>query len=170
LDRSVDCRSLIVDPRSDTGFAITTWGERARPRLVRAQTSGQLAILDYGAPKSFGPPRHLHRNDDEIFVILQGTVALWTPSACRTAGPGDFVLLPKGQAHTWRAYGEDPVRLQVTVTPGEFETFFERIVQRNLTLSDASELLEVASSAGMDIIGPPLNDDEVAAIVRGKQT
>ena len=56
------------------------------------------------------------------------------------------------------------------MAPGEFETFFERIVQRNLTLSDASELLEVASSAGMDIIGPPLNDDEVAAIVRGKQT
>jgi hypothetical protein len=111
----------------------------------------------------------LHRNDDEIFVILQGTIALWTPVDCRTAGPGDLVLLPKGQAHTWRAYGEDPVLLQVTVAPGEFETFFERIVQRNLTLFDVSELMEVASSAGMDIIGPPLNDEDVAAIVRGKR-
>jgi quercetin dioxygenase-like cupin family protein len=164
-----DCRSLIVEPSSDTGFAITSWGERARPRLGRAQTGGQLAILDYGAPKSFGPPRHLHRNDDEIFVILQGTIALWTSVDCRTAGPGDLVLLPKGQAHTWRAYGEDPVRLQVTVAPGEFETFFERIVQRNLTLLDVPELMEVASSAGMDIIGPPLNDEDLAAIVHGKQ-
>jgi mannose-6-phosphate isomerase-like protein (cupin superfamily) len=166
---SIHCRSLIVERRSDTGFAITSWGERARPRLVRAQTGGQLSILDYGAPKSFGPPRHLHRNDDEIFVILQGTIALWTPVDCRVAGPGDMVLLPKGQGHTWRAYGEDPVRFQVTTAPGEFETFFEGIVQRNLTLSDVPELIEVASAAGMDIIGPPLNDEEVAAIVRGKQ-
>ena len=108
----------------------------------------------------------MHRNDDEIFVVLQGTIALWTPVECRTAHPGDVVLLPKGQGHTWRAYGEDPVRLQVTVVPGEFETFFERIVQRNLTLSDVPGLAEVASAAGMEILGPSLNDEEVAAIVR----
>jgi hypothetical protein len=29
--------------------------------------------------------------------------------------------------------------------------------------------MEVASLAGMDIIGPPLNDEDLAAIVRGKQ-
>jgi hypothetical protein len=102
-------------------------------------------------------------------VVLQGTIALWTPAECRTARPGDVVLLPKGQGHTWRAYGEDPVRLQVTVVPGEFETFFERIAQRNLTLSDVPEIAEAASAAGMDILGPPLNDEEVAAIARGSE-
>ena len=55
----------------------------------------------------------------------------------------------------------------MTVTPGEFETFFERIVERKLTLADQAELVEVASAAGMDIIGPPLSDEEVAAIVGG---
>jgi hypothetical protein len=64
-------RPLIVAPYSDVGFAITSWGERSRLRLRRAQTGGQLALLDYGAPKSVRPPRHLHFNDDEIFVVLQ---------------------------------------------------------------------------------------------------
>jgi mannose-6-phosphate isomerase-like protein (cupin superfamily) len=169
MNESTGPTPLIVAPYSDVGFAITSWGERARPRLRRAQTGGQLALLDYGAPKSFGPPRHLHYNDDEIFVVLQGTIALWTPAECRTARPGDVVLLPKGQGHTWRAYGEDPVRLQVTVVPGEFETFFERIAQPNLTLSDVPEIAEAASAAGMDILGPPLNDEEVAAIARGSE-
>ena len=76
-------------------------------------------------------------------------------------------MLPKVMPHTWRAYGDDPIRFQVTVTPGEFETFFERIVERKLTLADQAELVEVASAAGMDIIGPPLSDEEVAAIVGG---
>jgi mannose-6-phosphate isomerase-like protein (cupin superfamily) len=164
-----DSRSLIVAPYSDGDFAITSWGERARPRLRRAQTGGQLALLDYGAPKSFGPPRHLHYNDDEIFEVLEGTLALWTPAECLTARPGDVVLLPKRLGHTWRAYGEDQVRLRVTVAPGEFETFFELIAQRNLTLSDVPQIAEAASAAGMDILGPPLNDEEVAAIVRGEQ-
>jgi hypothetical protein len=55
-------------------------------------------------------------------------------------------------------------------SPGQpDETFFELIAQRNLTLSDVPEIAEAASAAGMDILGPPLNDEEVAAIVRGEQ-
>jgi oxalate decarboxylase/phosphoglucose isomerase-like protein (cupin superfamily) len=126
-------------------------------------------MLVYGAPAGFGPPRHLHRQDDEIFLIEHGTIVLWTPDECRTAGPGDVVMLPKGVPHTWRAYGNDPLRLQVTVTPGEFETFFERIVERNLTFADQTKLAEVAAAAGMDIVGPPLSDEEVAAVLAGER-
>jgi mannose-6-phosphate isomerase-like protein (cupin superfamily) len=162
-------RPLLVDSPSDSGFATTSWGEQARPRLRAAETEGRLALLFYRAPAGFGPPRHLHRQDDEILLIEQGAIALWTPHECRTAGPGDVVMLPKVMPHTWRAYGDDPIRFQVTVTPGEFETFFERIVERNLTLADQAELVEVASAAGMDIVGPPLSDEEVAAIVGGER-
>jgi mannose-6-phosphate isomerase-like protein (cupin superfamily) len=165
LCRATQC----LDSPSDSGFATTSWGEQARPRLRAAETEGRLAVLFYRAPAGFGPPRHLHRQDDEILLIEQGAIALWTPHECRTAGPGDVVMLPKVMPHTWRAYGDDPIRFQVTVTPGEFETFFERIVERNLTLADQAELVQVASAAGMDIVGPPLSDEEVAAIVGGER-
>ena len=78
-------------------------------------------------------------------------------------------MLPKGVPHTWRAHGNDPVRFQVTVTPREFETFFERIVERNLTVADQAGLVEVVSAAGMDIVGPPLSDEEVAEILAGER-
>jgi hypothetical protein len=80
-------RNEVADRRA---FAITSWGERARPRLRRAQTGGQLAPLDYGAPKSLGPPRHLHHNDDEIFVVLEGTIALCTRSC--VIHHGEFIM------------------------------------------------------------------------------
>jgi mannose-6-phosphate isomerase-like protein (cupin superfamily) len=163
-------RPLHVDLLSVSGFATTSWGEHARARLRRARTAGRLSVLVYGAPAGFGPPRHLHRQDDEILLIEQGTIALWTPHECRTAGPGDVVMLPKRVPHTWRAYGDDPIRFQVIVTPGEFETFFERIVERNLTLADQAALIEVASAAGMDIVGPPLSNEEVEAIRTGMMT
>lgn len=158
-------RQPLVDSASDSDFAITSWGEEARIRLRSNDTEGRISVLAYGAPAGFGPPRHLHRKDDEILLIEQGKIAVWTPQACRKAGPGDVVLLPKGLPHTWRAYGDASVRFQVTVAPGEFEPFFELIVERSLTLADQAALVEVASEAGMDIVGPPLSDEEVEAIL-----
>ena len=108
-------RPLLVDSPSDSGFAITSWGEQARPRLRAAETEGRLAVLFYRAPAGFGPPRHLHRQDDEIFLIEQGAIALWTPHECRTAGPGDVVMLPKVIPHTWRAYPSRPITLIVPI-------------------------------------------------------
>jgi quercetin dioxygenase-like cupin family protein len=162
-----DFAPLLVDSPTVSGFATTSWGEHARVRLRGAQTDGRLSMLVYECPAGFGPVRHLHREDDEIILMERGTIAVWTPRECRTAGPGDVVMLPKGVPHAWRSYGDERVRFQVIVTPGEFEPFFEHIVERNLTLADQAELVTVASEAGMDIIGPPLNDEEVAVIRAG---
>jgi quercetin dioxygenase-like cupin family protein len=159
----------VVDRPTMTGFTVTSWGEQARPRIRGTDTDGRLAMLEYSAVAGFGPPRHVHREDDEMLLIECGTIALWTPDQCWTAGPGDLVMLRKRMPHTWRAYGDDPVRFQITVTPGEFETFFEEIVAQNLTLADQVELTAVASGAGMDIVGPPLSDEEVAAIRAGQR-
>jgi hypothetical protein len=43
-------RPLLVDSPSDSGFATTSWGEQARPRLRAAETEGRLAVLFYRAP------------------------------------------------------------------------------------------------------------------------
>src|ERR1700756_4905148 len=146
MNELLDFRPLLVDSLSVSGFATTSWGEHARARLRGAQTDGRLSMLAYGCPAGFGPARHLHREDDEILLIERGTIAVWTPHECRTAGPGDVIMLPKRVPHTWRAYGDDPIRFQVIVTPGEFEPFFELIVERNLTLADQAALVAVASA------------------------
>lgn len=168
LSRSNDVRNLLVDTDIAEGFTTTSWGEASRTRLSLDDTKGALAIIDYRAPAGFGPPRHFHHKDDEIFLIQSGDIVLWTPTGYRTAGPGDVILLPKLMPHTWRAYGEAPVRFQITIAPGEFETFFHRIVAKNLTITDVEALIECANEAGMVIVGAPLNDDEVAAILRGE--
>jgi hypothetical protein len=106
--------------------------------LSASATGGALALLDYHAPAGFGPPRHLHRNDDEIFLILSRHLVLWTPRHCRVVGPESVVLLPKQIAHTWRGCGDADVHLQVIVAPGKVERFFERIVQQGLATRSTS--------------------------------
>jgi quercetin dioxygenase-like cupin family protein len=162
-------RNLIVDRPSDEGIAMTSWGEMGRIRLASETATGSLVVMDYRAPAGFGPPRHIHRNDDEIFLVQRGRIALWSPLQCGTALPGDLVMLPKGIAHTWRSSGDEDVQLQVITSPGEFKTFFSEIVRRGLTASDIQDLTAVADSAGMDIVGPPLTADEADAIFRGER-
>ncbi|SFA80902.1 Cupin domain-containing protein [Rhizobium sp. NFR07] len=125
---------------------------------------GSMVIMDFKAPAGFGPPRHVHRKDDEIFLVKRGHIALWTPLHCGTAGPGDLVALPAGLAHAWRACDEEAVEMEIITSPGEFETFFHDIVERDLTLRDVEELTDVASMAGMDILGPPLTAEEADII------
>lgn len=67
---SANVADPLVDPVGGDGVAVTTWGEVCRPRLTGAQTGGRLAILDYRAPAGFGPGRHVHWHDDEIFIVL----------------------------------------------------------------------------------------------------
>jgi quercetin dioxygenase-like cupin family protein len=164
--RSIE-RGLLVDKHGSPGEVVTSWGERSRVRISRSAVKGGFAILDYHAPPGFGPPRHRHRKDDEIFHILSGAIVIWTRASCRTARAGDLVLLPCGEAHTWRAVGEAAVHFQVTVTRGDFETLFDDIVARSLSPSDTDGLMQVALDAGVDVLGPPLSDDEVALILSG---
>jgi mannose-6-phosphate isomerase-like protein (cupin superfamily) len=113
----------------------------------------------------FGPPRHLHQRDDEVIEVVEGQVVAWTPERSLVLAPGDLVLLPKPVPHTWRAYGAEPIRFTVTFTPSGFERFFPDIERLGLVITDVPELTSVAGDAGMEILGPPLSDEEVRQII-----
>ena len=73
--------------------------------------------------------------------------------------------MPKLGAHTWRAYGPKGIRFTATFTPSGFERFFQDIERRRLLAGDVAELRAVAADVGMDILGPPLSDEEVRQII-----
>jgi len=159
-------RKVKVKNPSDEMF-VTSWGEQARTIISSSETLGKVMLQDYKAPKNFGPPVHLHRNEDEILILNQGTIVIWTPEKSGVAKAGDTIMLPKTVPHTWKAYGDEPVHMTVITAPGEFESFISDIAKDNLTIEDTPKLIEVAYKAGMDILGPPLTDDQVSAIVNG---
>jgi hypothetical protein len=87
------------------------------------------------------------------------------PNLSLVLAPGDLVLLPKRDPHTWRANGPKGIRFTATFTPSGFERFFQDIDRQHLLASDVAELRAVAAAVGMDILGPPLSDEEVRQIV-----
>lgn len=75
-------------------------------------------------PKSLGAPPHTHTNEDEIFVVLDGTVHFLNGDEEVIAEPGTVASLPRNNQHGfWNPYDE-PAQLLVFVAPGHFQEFF----------------------------------------------
>ena len=92
--KTVTSSPVSIDRAASSGIVSrTSWGEESRIRIGPADSGGQLTILDYRAPASFGPPRHLHHREDEVFELIEGQVVVWTPNLSFVLAPGDLVLL-----------------------------------------------------------------------------
>jgi mannose-6-phosphate isomerase-like protein (cupin superfamily) len=166
VSSTITSHPVSIDRAASSGIVSRTcWGEESHIRVGPADSEGQLTILDYRAPASFGPPRHVHHREDEVLELIEGQAVFWTPNLSFVLAPGDLVLLPKLGPHTWRAYGPKGIRFTATFTPSGFECFFQNIERRRLLAADVAELRIVAADAGMDILGPPLSDEEVRQII-----
>lgn len=127
----------------------------------------RISLLEHTAPRGDSPPLHVHRNEDEIFHVLEGRVLVHRPGAAdMTLEAGETVLAPKGEPHTYRVDSETARWL--TVTNGtDFENFV-RAASRSAegdhlpppspppTQEQVAELGKLSGSFGIDLVGPPL--------------
>jgi mannose-6-phosphate isomerase-like protein (cupin superfamily) len=78
---------------------------------------------DPGGPP--GPPRwiaplHLHRNDDEAWYVLEGTLCVRSGDDVIEAEAGAAVLVPAGTPHTYWNPGPGPLRYLLIMTPNVY--------------------------------------------------
>ena len=110
------------------GAGDTRWflDTRMTVKAGSAHTGGALTVIEWSAPVGFGPPRHVHQAEDEMFYVLEGELVVECGDQRWTAGPGDFVFLPRGVPHVF-VVARGPVHgLQLT-TPAGFEAFVEEV-------------------------------------------
>ena len=98
-------------------------------------------------PPGGGPPPHIHRNEDETFYVVEGECSIRLDDEVVTAGPGDFVNVPRGRLHCFRNEGTSPMRMILTFAPAGIEQFFEETLEPALdpTHPPPDNLEEVAA-------------------------
>jgi quercetin dioxygenase-like cupin family protein len=126
-----------------------------------AQTGGGFTLIEWSAPPGFGPPRHQHDREDEAFYLLGGNITVDCGDQCWTAGPGDFVFLPRGIPHSFTV-GDGPVHGLLITTPAGFEDFVAELGRPaghsglpEPSAPDIPRLIEASSRYGQHILGPP---------------
>jgi mannose-6-phosphate isomerase-like protein (cupin superfamily) len=158
---------MSLDPR---GYALGAdegepwWFLDARMTLKATgeETRGAFTVLEWQAPVGFGPPRHVHEREDEVFYVLDGAMQVVCDDRSWEVGPGGFAFLPRGVEHCF-VVTDGPIRgLQLTA-PAQFERYVERIGRPpehaglpEPSMPDVPALVAAAEDLGIQIVGPPM--------------
>lgn len=137
------------------------WGPSIYKTILTTEaTQGAMSITDSVTEPGEGPPRHVHDNEDEAFIILTGEVEFWVAGQRFLRGPGEAAFIPRGTEHTFRVAGDTPSRHIVILTPGGFEHFFEEMAAGQFRIpQDMAQVEESAGRHNLRFTGPPLAAD-----------
>jgi quercetin dioxygenase-like cupin family protein len=99
-------------------------GEKVVIRLTSAETAGGFSMAEITSRPGGGVPPHLHKREDEMFYILDGTYEFVIDGKSHTLTSGAFAFVPRGTFHSFRNIGTTQARMLDYHTPGGFEKFF----------------------------------------------
>jgi len=109
------------------GHRLTARGSVMAFKAVAEQTGGDFSLMERTLPPGGRtPPAHRHANCSEAFYVLEGAVTFWVDGDQNGGGPGDFLLVQRGVAHTFGNQSSDPARLLVLHAPA-MDAYFEEL-------------------------------------------
>lgn len=79
----------------DEDGALDWLGTKYRTLLTRDASGGNVSVTDSVSPPQSGPPRHVHYDADETFVIITGEVGFWLNGQTVVCGPGSSFFIPR---------------------------------------------------------------------------
>jgi mannose-6-phosphate isomerase-like protein (cupin superfamily) len=149
-------------PRTAASEPIWFIDNLARVLVDGAASDGALAIVELAGREGDMPPLHVHHREDETFVVLEGSLALFLPEGRRIdLGAGEAAVAPRDTPHVYRVESEQARWLAIG-TPAGFDAFVREAGEPagSTTLPperehDPARLSEIAAAYGIEVLGPP---------------
>ena len=92
------------------------------------QTGGAYSLMWQLCPRRSGPGPHYHDHDQQVFG-MDGEITYLAGGEELKAGPGSFVLIPRGTVHSFRVDSETATLLN-SYTPAGFERTITELGER----------------------------------------
>ena len=97
-------------------------------KVLSNSVDGAAAVVEHTLePKSLGAPMHKHTHEHEISCVLEGELSVIQNGEVQTAGPGEYIVKPKGIFHTFWNATDQRIRFIEIITPGNFENYFAEL-------------------------------------------
>jgi mannose-6-phosphate isomerase-like protein (cupin superfamily) len=121
------------------------------------------SVLEARMHAGHAPPLHVHRDEDEAFHLLAGSMRFRCGEEEFALAPGDFVMVPRGTPHAFRVGPEGAHTLQFA-TAGALAAFMEAAGEPAPTPAmppsqdfDREAVSRIAADHDMEVVGPPLD-------------
>ena len=135
-------------------------------RLSANSGADRLNVIEHWMPHGESPPLHIHRNEDEVFHILEGTMLFRLYGTDILAHEGQTIMAPKGVAHTFRVESAKGAHCLTITTGGDFERMVREMsipapsADMPPPVEPTPEMIAALTAScarnGIDIIGSPL--------------
>jgi mannose-6-phosphate isomerase-like protein (cupin superfamily) len=90
---------------------------------------GRFSVVEHPmSPRALAAPLHRHTREDEYSYVLEGRVGALLGDDALVASPGDLIVKPRNQWHTFWNAGDEPARILEIISPAGFERFFDELV------------------------------------------
>jgi quercetin dioxygenase-like cupin family protein len=150
-----------VASRSDQRGRLWFAGTLVVVHVHAAQSQGRVGVWESEEPCGTRLPLHVHENEDEQVIVLDGDITVAVGDHLHHLAPGDTLALPRGVPHASLVTSQG-ARLLTVATPGGFERPFTEFGVPALNRStppprpDNATIIAAVQRLGVNIVGPPL--------------
>src|SRR5262249_38603213 len=120
--------AAVVSPKMvapGEGKTVMLFGVRFSYKVASGDCGGSLAVLAVEVPAKTRVKPHRHAREDEFSLVLGGTVGARVGDRVLEAGPGTYLVKPRGIPHAlWNA-ASAPAKVVEILCPGGLESYFE---------------------------------------------
>jgi quercetin dioxygenase-like cupin family protein len=141
----------------------------ARPRWSRggghllagaAPAGGRLAVLEVEIPPGTLVKPHNHSREDEFSLVLSGTVGARVGDQVVEAGPGAYLVKPRGTPHAMWNSARAPAKVAEILCPSGLEGYFEELAPILAKHRTPPEYYQLAENYGITIVDDWIEDLE----------
>ena len=126
------------------GERLEFWGTTIVVRASADTAGGAFTLFEEETPV-LDTSRHVHRETDELYYVIEGEHVFVCGDQELTVGPGGTVFLPHGVPHSHRRVVPRTGRLLGMTSPAGFEGFFRVLAEASRIGASPGEAYERAS-------------------------
>jgi quercetin dioxygenase-like cupin family protein len=143
-------KPLVLQP--EMGTELHAFGNVLSIMLRSEQTRNTISVMLETTSPGGGPPLHVHSQEEEIFLVVEGRIGYCVERNWTEAGPGGVVYLPRGAAHCYRNVGDTPSRHWIITLPSGFEKFFASCAREFATVGrpDEQRIVKIHQEYGIE--------------------
>jgi quercetin dioxygenase-like cupin family protein len=102
---------------SEVAFEANDSGSLKRLSDPPSTGARQLTVLEVDFDPGKGHNFHKHPDQEEVILVVAGTVEQWVDREKRLLGPGDSAFIPAGVAHASFNPGDKPAKIVAILGP-----------------------------------------------------
>lgn len=145
----------MTDTQTQASLKVVQPGDAHRPlgpgvgvdfKIDGADTGGALSVVEHPFEVGALVPPHIHTNEDEVSIVLEGEMGFRSGDQEVVLGAGGYIVKPRGEVHAMWNAGSTPARMVEIITPAGFENYFRGISE--LTSSGQFEMSAIVELSG----------------------